>query len=62
MPSLTVKVLERLQAQHPDYQMELVGGEILETEDALAGLARCIEPSEKGRTRRRGKKLTIATA
>ncbi len=29
MPSLTVKVLETLQAQDPDYQMELVGGEIL---------------------------------
>lgn len=29
MPSLTVKDLEKLQAQHPDYQMELVDGEIL---------------------------------
>ncbi|MGD1699488.1 Uma2 family endonuclease [Dapis sp. BLCC M229] len=29
MPSLTVKDLEKLQAQHPDYQMELVGGEII---------------------------------
>jgi Uma2 family endonuclease len=29
MSSLTVKDLENLQAQHPDYQMELVGGEIV---------------------------------
>ncbi|NEO04001.1 MAG: Uma2 family endonuclease, partial [Moorea sp. SIO3I7] len=29
MPSLTVKDLETLQAQHPDYQMELIGGEII---------------------------------
>jgi Uma2 family endonuclease len=29
MPSLTVKDLERLQTEHPDYQMELVGGEII---------------------------------
>ncbi|NEQ78957.1 MAG: Uma2 family endonuclease [Moorea sp. SIO2I5] len=29
MPSLTVKDLEKLQAEHPDYQMELVDGEIL---------------------------------
>ncbi len=29
MPSLTVKDLEKLQAEHPDYQMELVGGEII---------------------------------
>ena len=29
MPSLTVKDLEKLQAAHPDYQMELVGGEII---------------------------------
>ena len=29
MPSLTVKDLEKLQAQHPDYRMELVDGEII---------------------------------
>ena len=29
MPSLTVKDLEKLQAEHPDYQMELLGGEII---------------------------------
>jgi Uma2 family endonuclease len=29
MSSLTVRDLEKLQAQHPDYQMELVGGEIV---------------------------------
>jgi Uma2 family endonuclease len=29
MPSLTVKDLEKLQAEHPDYRMELVGGEII---------------------------------
>ncbi|NES05931.1 MAG: Uma2 family endonuclease [Okeania sp. SIO2F4] len=29
MPSLTVKDLEKLQLQHPDYRMELVGGEII---------------------------------
>lgn len=29
MPSLTVKDLENLQAEHPDYRMELVGGEII---------------------------------
>ncbi len=29
MPSLTVKDLENLQAEHPDYQLELVGGEII---------------------------------
>ena len=29
MPNLTVKDLEKLQVQHPDYQMELVGGEII---------------------------------
>ena len=29
MPSLTVKDLEKLQAKHPDYRMELVGGEII---------------------------------
>ena len=29
MPNLMVKDLEKLQAEHPDYQMELVGGEII---------------------------------
>ena len=29
MPSLTVKDLEKLQAEHPDYRLELVGGEII---------------------------------
>lgn len=29
MPSLTVKDLDQLQAQYPDYQMELVDGEII---------------------------------
>ena len=29
MPSLTLKDLDELQAQHPDYQMELVDGEII---------------------------------
>lgn len=29
MPNLTVKALEKLQAEHPDYRMELVGGEII---------------------------------
>jgi Uma2 family endonuclease len=29
MPSLTVKDLENLQVEHPDYQLELVGGEII---------------------------------
>ncbi|NES79850.1 MULTISPECIES: Uma2 family endonuclease [Okeania] len=29
MPSLTVKDLEKLQVQHPDYRMELVSGEII---------------------------------
>jgi Uma2 family endonuclease len=29
MPSLTVKDLENLQAEHPDYQLELLGGEII---------------------------------
>lgn len=29
MPSLTIKDLEKLQIQYPDYQMELVGGEII---------------------------------
>lgn len=29
MPSLAVKDLEKLQEEHPDYQMELVGGEII---------------------------------
>jgi Uma2 family endonuclease len=29
MPSLTVKDLEKLQREYPDYQMELVGGEII---------------------------------
>jgi Uma2 family endonuclease len=29
MPSLTVKDLENLQAEYPDYQLELVGGEII---------------------------------
>ncbi|NEO14319.1 MULTISPECIES: Uma2 family endonuclease [unclassified Moorena] len=29
MPSLTVKDLETLQAQHPDYRMELIEGEII---------------------------------
>ncbi|MEB3277481.1 MAG: Uma2 family endonuclease [Lyngbya sp.] len=29
MSGLTVKDLEHLQSQHPDYQMELVGGEII---------------------------------
>ncbi|NEP00465.1 MAG: Uma2 family endonuclease [Symploca sp. SIO2E9] len=29
MPSLTLKDLEKLQAEHPDYRMELVGGEII---------------------------------
>ncbi|AOY79296.1 Uma2 family endonuclease [Moorena producens JHB] len=29
MPNLTVKDLETLQTQHPDYQMELIGGEII---------------------------------
>lgn len=29
MSGLTVKDLENLQSQHPDYQMELVGGEII---------------------------------
>jgi hypothetical protein len=29
MPGLTVKDLEKLQVQHPDYRMELVGGEIV---------------------------------
>jgi Uma2 family endonuclease len=29
MPNLTVQDLEKLQAQHPDYQMELVDGEII---------------------------------
>ena len=29
MPNLTVKDLEKLQAEHPDYQMELVGGKII---------------------------------
>lgn len=29
MAGLTVKDLEKLQVQHPDYRMELVGGEIV---------------------------------
>jgi Uma2 family endonuclease len=29
MASLTVKDLENLQAEHPDYQLELVGGEVI---------------------------------
>jgi Uma2 family endonuclease len=29
MPGLTVKDLEKLQAENPDYQLELVGGEII---------------------------------
>jgi len=29
MPHLTVKALEKLQAEHPDYRMELVSGEII---------------------------------
>ncbi len=29
MPGLTIKDLEQLQAQYPDYRMELVGGEII---------------------------------
>ena len=29
MPNLTVKDLEKLQVDYPDYQMELVGGEII---------------------------------
>lgn len=29
MPNLTVKDLEKLQAEYPDYRMELVGGEIV---------------------------------
>ena len=29
MPNLTVKDLEKLQVEHPDYRMELVGGEII---------------------------------
>ncbi|EAW34165.1 Uma2 family endonuclease [Lyngbya sp. PCC 8106] len=29
MSALTVKDLEHLQRQNPDYQMELVGGEII---------------------------------
>jgi Uma2 family endonuclease len=29
MPGLTVKDLEKLQLLHPDYRMELVGGEII---------------------------------
>lgn len=31
MPNLTVKDLEKLQAEYPDYRMELVGGEIIFT-------------------------------
>ena len=29
MPNLTVKDLEKLQVNYPDYQMELVGGEVI---------------------------------
>ena len=29
MPNLTTKDLEKLTTEHPDYQMELVGGEII---------------------------------
>jgi Uma2 family endonuclease len=29
MPGLTIKDLEQLQVQYPDYRMELVGGEII---------------------------------
>ena len=29
MPNLMLKDLEKLQAEYPDYQMELVGGEII---------------------------------
>ena len=36
MPNLTVKDLDKLQAQHPDYRMELVDGEVIVT--SLSGL------------------------
>ncbi|MEM1168389.1 MAG: hypothetical protein AAGJ08_04735 [Cyanobacteria bacterium P01_H01_bin.35] len=29
MPNLTIKDLEKLTSEHPDHQIELVGGEII---------------------------------
>jgi Uma2 family endonuclease len=60
MPSLTVKDLENLQAEHPDYQMELVGGEIivmspsgLESDEVVAAivtqLSNWVRPRKLGR-------------
>ena len=60
MPSLTVKDLEKLQAQHPDYRMELVDGEIifmspsgLESDEVaaaiVAGLLNWVRPRRLGR-------------
>ena len=60
MPSLTVKDLEKLQAEHPDYQMELVGGEIivmspsgLESDEVAAAivaqLSNWVRPRKLGR-------------
>ena len=58
--SLTVKDLERLQSQHPDYRMELVGGEViimspsgLESDEVaaaiIAQLSNWVRPRRLGR-------------
>lgn len=60
MPNLTFKDLERLQAQHPDYQMELVDGEIIfmspsgiESDEVaaaiVAALSNWVRPRKLGR-------------
>jgi len=60
VPSLTIKDLERLSAQYPDYRMELVGGEIivmspsgLESDEVaaaiIAQLSNWVRPRQLGR-------------
>ncbi|MEA5535691.1 Uma2 family endonuclease [Crocosphaera sp. XPORK-15E] len=60
MPSLTVKDLEKLQAEHPDYRMELVGGDVifmspsgLESDEVAAAivaqLSNWVRPRKLGR-------------